>query len=403
VLVGEDREGRPVYNTRYICRAPVERLFVDGMWVSGLWPEHVAGVADRRELGRFQKICEKWTAWRDGKGRKAFTLPIAQTSPEEEPRALDKLSMAEWFKAEGFTSEVLRWWLEYGSRDDYGSRLEDVSAWSMLHYHTARSGEGDELTLTWPEGNGWLLGRLAAGEEGRTSCGRLVYRLARRSGGGWRAWAWDASGDRVESIDADQVVFAAPKFLAPFIIDGLDDAARSRFSAYTYSPWLIANLTVKGDPGGLGEGLCWDNVFYRSPSLGYVNAGHLAKPRKDGRRVLTYYLPLTDSDPRVARRRLLAGDRRAWLGLIFEDLLAVHPELLGLVERVDLYRWGHGMARPRPGFIWGDRLRLPNLAGLSWAGADCGGLPLFEEANDSGVRAAEEVLAARGLRFESLR
>jgi len=119
--------------------------------------------------------------------------------------------------------------------------------------------------------------------------------------------------------------------------------------------------------------------------------------------VLTYYLPFVDTDSRAARRRLLAGDRTHWLRVIFDDLLAVHPQLLDQVERVDLYRWGHGMVRPRPGFLWGDRLRLPSLSGLAWAGADCGGLPLFEEAHDSGVRAAEEVLAARGLPFKTLR
>ena len=38
--------------------------------------------------------------------------------------------MADWLGERGLTSERLRWFVEYACRDDYGSRLEQTSAWA---------------------------------------------------------------------------------------------------------------------------------------------------------------------------------------------------------------------------------------------------------------------------------
>jgi hypothetical protein len=68
-------------------------------------------------------------------------------------------------------------------------------------------------------------------------------------------------------------------------------------------------------------------------------------------------------------------------------------------------RWGHAMIRPRPNFIHGGAraaARAP-FRSVHFAHTDLSGLALFEEAFDHGLRAAEEVLAARGLKFKSMR
>jgi hypothetical protein len=86
------------------------------------------------------------------------------------------------------------------------------------------------------------------------------------------------------------------------------------------------------------------------------------------------------------------------------DLRRPHPEIDSLVERLDVMRWGHAMVRPRPGFISGSAraaARLP-YRGVYFAHSDLSGIALFEEAFYHGVRAAEEVLAARGVATESL-
>ena len=61
--------------------------------------------------------------------------------------------------------------------------------------------------------------------------------------------------------------------------------------------------------------------------------------------------------------------------------------------------------RPVPGFQWGPARRkaAEPLGRLHFAHSDLSGVALFEEAQDNGIRAAEEVLRAFGREFASLR
>jgi hypothetical protein len=68
-------------------------------------------------------------------------------------------------------------------------------------------------------------------------------------------------------------------------------------------------------------------------------------------------------------------------------------------------RWGHAMIRPRPDFIHGGARAAAQrpFRSVHFAHTDLSGLALFEEAFDHGLRAAEEVLAARGMNVRSVR
>ena len=83
-------------------------------------------------MTRFQAEMDRWVAWRDGQGRRAFAVPMAAGSDEAAVRALDPISMAQWLDQRGFHSPRLRWWVDYACRDDYGLRLEQTSAWAAL-------------------------------------------------------------------------------------------------------------------------------------------------------------------------------------------------------------------------------------------------------------------------------
>ena len=60
------------------------------------------------------------------------------------------------------------------------------------------------------------------------------------------------------------------------------------------------------------------------------------------------------------------------------------------------------MIRPGPGIIWGreSSIRRAPFGNVYFASCDTTGLPLFEEASFSGIRAAEQVLARLGRSFE---
>jgi len=144
--------------------------------------------------------------------------------------------------------------------------------------------------------------------------------------------------------------------------------------------------------------------LYESPSLGYVVATH-QRGLDRGPTVFTYYYPLTDANPHEARARLLSTDWKGWADVALSDLQRAHRDIRALTRRLDVMRWGHAMIRPRAGFLWGGaRQKAQQPFGpVHFAHTDLSGVPLFEEAFDHGLRAAEEVLAARGVKFESMR
>jgi Flavin containing amine oxidoreductase len=185
--------------------------------------------------------------------------------------------------------------------------------------------------------------------------------------------------------------------LARYLIRPFRERPPAYLTAFEYGAWAVANLHLTDRPPSRGFELAWDNVFYESPSLGYVvNTHQLGIDR--GPAVFTWYYPLCDDNPRAARARLLGSGWAEWAEVALADLTRAHGDVRPLVERLDVMRWGHAMVRPKPGLVWdGARAQaVQPFRGVHFAGADLSGLALFEEAFYHGVRAAEEVLSALG-------
>jgi hypothetical protein len=200
------------------------------------------------------------------------------------------------------------------------------------------------------------------------------------------------------------VIVAVPQFVARRLLRPWRDAAPEHLSRFSYGAWLVANLHLRSRPRGRGVPLAWDNVLYDSPSLGYVAATHQAL-RDRGPTIWTYYLPLTHDDPKSARRELARADHAELSDAVLSDLERAHPDLSTSLDRLDIWRWGHAMIQPVPGFMWSAERRRatePVFGRVHFAHSDLSGVALFEEAQAQGVRAAEAVLRSEGRKFESL-
>jgi hypothetical protein len=318
--------------------------------------------------------------------------------------------MAAWMDARGLTSPRLRWYVEYACRDDYGTLLEQTSAWAGLFYFCARLGDGameSQPLITWPEGNGRLVAHLHGATRSQTRLGFAVtdVRPSRSAGRVLEVVAYDVARDAPVGVRCDHAIFAAPRFLASRIVADYRERRPEFLGQFEYGSWAVANLQLRDRPA-LTPGsfpLCWDNVLYDSPSLGYVVATHQTEIDR-GPTVFTYYYPLTDPDATSARERMLSAGRDEWAEVALGDLAYAHPDIRALTVRLDVMRWGHAMVRPRPGFLWGDarRLAAQPVGRVYFAHTDLSGIALFEEALYHGVRAAEEVLADRGVHMGSL-
>lgn len=372
------------WDERHLCHSPQERLFLHGRWQEGIEPEIASTKRDHEQFRRFQQLIAEAAA----SGQYTIPMERGRASAERaKPGAspLDRLTFEQWLRAQGFDSAYLHWYCDYATRDDYGARASETSAWAGIHYFAAR--EPDEKgPLTWPEGNGWLVRKLMERVKPHVRTGQMVQRIERR-GTGRRVWTAEAR------YDCDAVIFAAPTFLAPYLIE---DGPKA--SPVPTSPWLVANLTLDRPPAERGHPLCWDNVLYGSQALGYVNATHQSLRTRPDRFVWTYYWALADGDPRAVRQTLLDRPWTHWRDLILNDLQRAHRDIRECVSRIDIMRQGHAMPRPVPGFLESkERKALAEQTGsLVYAHSDLSGLALFEEAQYRGYRAADRFLKRVG-------
>ena len=378
------------FDERTLCHSPQERIFQHGRWHEGLEPFDALPSAERAQFARFDEMIREWRA------SGAFRVPSAQghehlssgampRDAADAVRALDTQTADTWLRSQGLTSPALRWWVEYGTRDDYGASLAQASAWAAVHYFAAR--DADEAgPLTWPEGNGWLVQQLAARAGERIVTGAPAVHLERQ---GVR---WIVRTPRVD-VTCDVVIWAAPLFVLPKVLPTVSLPA-----AMEYAPWVVANLTLRRPPSEQGAPPAWDNVIYDSPSLGYVDAGHQSLATRPDRRVWTWYHAVVDRtscgwspmDATADVERVSRPDHRA--------ISRAHIRILPSASSASTSGAGVMRWRVPCRACWRGSMRcgagLP-LRSLYCAHADLSGLSLFEEAQWHGVEAAEH--AARQL------
>lgn len=401
MITGEEH-GAPVYDPFQVCADLDERLFWQGAWQDGLFPTSGLLAQDVAQRDRFSAMMAGFSKAVGKDGRPAFASPMALSSRDEAFTALDHMSFAAWLDGQHFTSAPLRAYLRYCCRDDYGTEPEHVSAWAGVRYFACRRGwaargVGDR-ELTWPEGNARLTRLLAQRIAPQIRKGHSLVHAQQQEGGDVLALAYDHGAKALRRYRADALVLAMPQFVAHHLVQGLSA------EGLTYAPWVVANIALSRQPGGPGIGLAWDNVSAVSDHLGYVVATHQTASGADGPTVVTWYTALSQGEPAEQRRMMLTRPLQEWQTMIAADLLAMNPDLEGAIESIDVWRWGHAMIRPTPGFLTNPaRLAAEAMGGpVFHAHSDISGLSLFEEAHYRGVLAAENAMAHLDMPYESL-
>jgi len=399
--VRRSEHGRAVYDERMLCHSPQERILVGGGWRDGVLPPVDALPASERAatLAQYRAFAAAVAA---AGGADAFAIPTARARWNDSLTALDRTTFAAWLDARGLVAPALRWYLDYCCRDDYGAGSADVSAWAGLHYFASRHGfraPGDETrdvgesgVLTWPEGNAWLAERLAAPLGERLHAARVVVAVE-EGRDAVTVDAWNAATNERERWIARSVVLATPLFVAARVLASPPPALRDAAALARHAPWLVANLQLDAAlddrPGAPPS---WDNVFYGSTGLGYVDAMHQSMRPFAGPTVLTAYFAYGSADAemlRGERRRLLAADWRTCATRVVAELATAHPDLAAKLQRIDLMRYGHAMSIPAPGVR--SSAALAALAApqrrVHFAHADLSSYSVFEEAFFHGTRA----------------
>lgn len=399
IITGFDNEGLPIYNEYHLCFDPEERLFINGHWQDGLIPNFGVSEQEKKEISRFFTLVNEYRYKIGSDQKPVFEIPVAQSSTDEEFRALDKLSFAAFLKNNHYTSPHLLWYLNYCCKDDYGSTLEDTSAYAGLHYFCARrakaSNAESSAVLTWPEGNSFLVNKLFEPCKKKIKTNHLITSV-------------NIVNDKVEVITyntlteecikyiSNQAILSTPQYINQYLLAESLASKRTSKLSFEYTPWMVANITVSELPEYKGEPLSWDNVLYKSKSLGYVNAcqQHL---NKDGNsKVLTYYLPLVDLPTKEARRNAREKTHEDWVKDIILDLKMAHQDIEKYITNIDVKIWGHGMIKPKPNFIFNSEKDIFSSSinnKLFFAHTDLSGISIFEEGFYQGINAAKKIIA----------
>ncbi|TAK94012.1 MAG: NAD(P)/FAD-dependent oxidoreductase [Aquabacterium sp.] len=417
----QHEHGRWVADERHLCHSPQERLFVPdarqdqpslwrGQWHDGLLPHQSLSAEDLAQYQRFSRDVNKAVS------ELGFAMPTSKRPWHAGLNALDQITFAQWLDQNGYTSRPLRWLLDYACRDDYGAGLGRVSAWAGLHYFASRhgfevpgQGEAHDAVLTWPQGNGWLTQHLAQDLGARWQAGQVATRVD-VGRDGVQVQTWHSGQQCMQPWVAQQVVMAVPLFVAQRLLAQPLPPLQAMAPRMAYAPWLVSNILLsKPFFDRPGAPLAWDNVPYISegvrgvdtPALGYVDARHQSLAPVTGPMLLTHYWALGGQDAaqgQALRQALLKDDWRAWADRVAADLARVHPDLPGLVQQMDLMRYGHAMSIPVPGVRGHAALTaLQQPQGrLHFAHSDLSAYSVFEEAFTHGVRAANQVLRASG-------
>lgn len=403
MLKGDPDAEKPEYDERYLCFAPQERLYRNGAWQEGIIPASGLSADEQRQTVAFLEQMNRFKRLRGRDGRRAFAVPMALSSRDPGLLALDKISMRQWMLDAGYTAPSLHWYTDYACRDDFGTHAAQTSAWAGIHYFACRGGnENDaasDIVLTAPEGNGWLIERLAARLRPHLHANALATRIGHTERGDCYVHLYLVDEKRSIRIEAPQLICATPTFILPHIWPDMPAKLLEAVSEIEHAPWLVANLHIRAMPEERrGAPMAWDNVLYESAALGYVVATHQTLRTRPDASVLTYYQAFAGTDSVAERRHLLATSREFWAEQILGELSRVHPNIRELVTRLDIARYGHAMAKPKVGRLWHSRREQlhRSINGIQLAHADLSGFSIFEEANYHGVRCAEHALHAIG-------
>jgi hypothetical protein len=342
-------------------------------------------------VGQYQKLSALVEQLRR---RSRWTIPSLRQALDATQLTLARFTFSAYLDQQGLSDPHLRWYLDYCCRDDYGAGIASVSAWAGIHYFASRHGfnvpgaqpQEHEAVLTWPEGNAWLVRRMAAPLGARVHSGRIVLRVANVKHG-VEVDAFNASTQTLERWQARRAIVALPVLVAARVTENPPDFLRQAAGLIRYAPWLVANIHIRealfDRPGAAPS---WDNVLYGTPGLGYVDAMHQSLQSVPGATVLTYYRALGDLPQ--GRHLLLNQSWSVWRDQILTELSSAHPDLAEKATRIDISRYGHAMAVPVPRAVDPPRAKTLSSGKLNFAHSDWAGYSVFEEAFTLGHDAA---------------
>lgn len=388
IYQGNDETGEPVLDEYQMTFPQQERLFFRNSWQNDIVPQNGISPETKKEFETFFKMMDQFKNKKDSEGKYWFSIPVHDSSHEDEVLQLEKIIFKDWLTQKNFKSEELLWLLDYSCRDDYGLGIDYVSAWAGIHYFAGRknnwSKKYKEQVFTWPEGNARLVRHFSKYTEQKSLPNHLVFDV--KINDNVEVLSFDNIQKKTKKIITEKVLFATPQFVNERIFN------HKRGGNFHYVPWLLTTITLKNEFGG-DEELAWDNVIFGSDGLGYIYDQHQNVEQIMDEKVITYYRSFSTNDCKKARKKLYALKEEQLKTLVLDDLKKAHPFIEDFIIEMQFHKIGHAMIAPVPNQIFGNFKAKEAIDGkVFFAHSDLSGISIFEEAFYQGLRAAKQMI-----------
>lgn len=298
---------------------------------------------------------------------------------------LNTVSFASFLQEKGPFSDVLIQGVDYQMYDDYGAGIEEVSALAGLHYYACRPYEKKEIPLfSPPEGNYYFAQKLIAQSEvARMHNSHLVSKITPTESG-YQVDVIDIHKKIINRYQAKAIVMAGKKHTVPYLFPFLGIKSDNQ-----YVPWVSVNL-IMPKTFELRQPIWQNDVIGIDPYFqGYVNTSSQALMSRNLKSLTCYYCYPSDRRSDILNLENQAETIVAQTVHYIEKVMEVN-ELSQHIIKAVVKLMGHAMAVPEVGFL-GKDLNQEVPDDIAFAGVDNGRLPLFFEALDSGIVAAEKV------------
>ncbi|MGA2617156.1 MAG: GNAT family N-acetyltransferase [Thermoguttaceae bacterium] len=407
VVSDTDADGNAVIAARYLPASTDAKDYIDGAWYDDAWDTGIDHLPlprkVRDDLKAFRSELQQWDGYVGSDGREAFAKSTDQSTTDAKVRGLDRLTLKEYVARQGWDLRVSVFFDSF-VRSSLGSTHDRISAWAAINFllgeFNFRSGDKAPGAaprpatniLTQPGGNGYL-SRLLAQRVGAERIRTNAFVVRAKNSGDQVHVSFLESG-KPRTVRARTAIYAAPRYLAPALLPDLNAEACQQARQFRYTPYLVANVHVSRTPGPpLWNGLVHGDFFVSDycvadwPGLADPRQAPPARPN-----VLTVYAPLVLPGQRA---ELLATPAEDYEDRILADLERLLPGVRATVTGFDLYRWGHAMLAAEKGFVFSPaRQNAARPVGrLLFANHDVEGLPSFENAVMSALRAARQAEA----------
>jgi protoporphyrinogen oxidase len=330
-------------------------------------------LADATGLAEFSKALQPFEG--------QMPLPTRLIDPQH--HHLNNITFKDFLNSKFALSADLEQRISYQMLDDWGGDCSQVSALAGIHYYMCRPYDTQEVELlSPPQGNSYfiekMIGKLPSLDALKTNS---LVRSVRETEEGVEAEILNVNGT-VQLVKAKGLIYAGQKHALKYIMQGTE-----QLFSNDYVPWVVLNIVCKKgvDFSKWQNDVLTDKLNF----LGFVSSIP-QKTRSAEYDVFTAYYCF-DSLERGELVKIEQAPRalaNTTIDLIEE---ATGSTLRKYVTHVNVNLIGHAMPMAKPGYLtFSD---VPSFSDkIMFAGVDTGRLPLFYEACDSGIQAAQKLM-----------